>query len=182
MVLHIILRHFKGKLVVCSCCQLLISINVSSKIKINYFFIICVCVCVCIDQFLWRIITFKNLFNHSTIQSYYRRFDQSISWPINEPFIPWNKHQAVIKKLSKSTDPSIHPLSIHNKKLINWSIHPSQHPFISTSIHSSVHHLSIHPSISWVWYLGRNVDRQYLLSSTPVGVFSLVGVSAEFGT
>ena len=39
MVLHIILRHFKGKIVVCSRCQLLISIiNVSSKIKI-YFFI-----------------------------------------------------------------------------------------------------------------------------------------------
>ena len=39
MVLHIILRHFKGKIVVCSRCQLLITIiNVSSKIKI-YFFI-----------------------------------------------------------------------------------------------------------------------------------------------
>ena len=43
-------------------------------------------------------------------------------------------------------------------------------------------HLSIHPSISWVWYLGRNVDRQYVLNSTPVGVLNLVGVSAEFGT
>ena len=37
MVLHIILRHFKGKIVVCSRCQLLISINVSSKIKIYLF-------------------------------------------------------------------------------------------------------------------------------------------------
>ena len=143
------------------------------------------CVCVCKDQFLWRIITFKNLFNHSTIQSYYRRFDQSISWPINEPFILWNKHQAVIKKLSKSTDPSIHPSihpsSIHNKKLINWSIHLSIHSSQHPSIHLSTH-LSIHPSISWVWYSGRNVDRQYLLNSTPVSVLSLVGVSTEFGT
>ena len=39
---HIILRHFKGKLVF-NHCQLLISINVSSKIK-N----LCVCVCVCV--------------------------------------------------------------------------------------------------------------------------------------
>ena len=43
MVLHIILRHFKGKIVVCSRCQLLISINVSSKIKIYLFFIIFLC-------------------------------------------------------------------------------------------------------------------------------------------
>ena len=33
-----------------------------------------------------------------------------------------------------------------------------------------------------VWYLGRNVDRLQSLSSTLVGAFSLVGVSAEFGT
>ena len=55
MVLHIILRHFKGKLMVCSHCQLLhvISISVSSKIKIHFFiiFIFFLCVCVCIDQF-----------------------------------------------------------------------------------------------------------------------------------
>ena len=49
MVLHIILRHFKGKIVVCSRCQLLISINVSSKIKIlllfyYYYYYLCVCV------------------------------------------------------------------------------------------------------------------------------------------
>ena len=151
MVLHIILRRIKGKIVVCSRCQLLISINVRSKIKIYLFFYYFFCVC--IDQFLWRIITFKNPFNHSTIQSYYRRFDQSISWPINEPFILWNKYQAVIKKLSKSTDPSIHPSSIHNKKLINWSIHPShssQHP----SIHLSTH-LSIHPLVEFGTLGGR---------------------------
>ena len=56
MVLNIILRHFKGKIVVCSRCQLLISINVSSKIKESYHYfiiiIIIVCVCICIDQFL----------------------------------------------------------------------------------------------------------------------------------
>ena len=168
--------------------------------------------CVCIDQFLWRIITFKNLFNHSTIQSYSCRVDQSISWTINEPFILWNKHQAVSKKLSKSTDPSIHPSSIHNKKLINWSIHPSQHPSISTSIHSSIRSL-IHPlaefgtweecssaifvkfytsgcvqlsrCVCWIWYLGKNVDWLQLLSLTPVWAFSLAdvsGLSAEFGT
>ena len=31
-------------------------------------------------------------------------------------------------------------------------------------------------------YLGRNVDRLQSLSSTLVGVLSLVGVSAEFGS
>ena len=140
MVLHIILRHFKGKIVVCSRCQLLISINVSSKIKIYlflFYLFIYFCLFVCIDHFLWRIITFKNLFNHSTIQSYYRRFDQSISWPIDEPFILWNKHQAVIKNWSIH-----HPSTIKINKLI--------HPSISASIHLNIHlstHLSIHPSI-----------------------------------
>ena len=78
MVLHIMLRHFKGKIVVCSRCQLLISIiNVSSKIKSIYFYFF---VCVCLQRSIsMKDITFKNLFNHSTIQSYYRRFDQSIS-------------------------------------------------------------------------------------------------------
>ena len=35
--------------------------------------------------------------------------------------------------------------------------------------------------VDLVWYLGRYVDWLQLLSSTSVGVFSLAGVSAEFG-
>ena len=106
--------------------------------------------CICIDQYFKKSIkSFNNPIILLRIWS---------SWPINEPFILWNKHQAVIKKLSKSTDPSIHPSSIPNKKLINWSIHLSSHSSLNPSIHLSTH-LSIHPSISWVWYLGRNVGR-----------------------
>ena len=52
MVLHIILRHFKGKIVVYSRCQLLISINVSSKIKIHLFNFFIYFLFVYIDQFL----------------------------------------------------------------------------------------------------------------------------------
>ena len=56
MVLHIILRHFKGKIVVYSRCQLLISINVSSKIKILSLFYYYYCVCV----YLHRSISLKD--------------------------------------------------------------------------------------------------------------------------
>ena len=61
MVLHIILRHFKGKIVVCSRCQLLISINVSSKIKksYHYFIIIIIIVCVYLHRSCWSLAVIK---------------------------------------------------------------------------------------------------------------------------